>query len=267
MCEEMRFFQIPSINHNWIIILAMLFGLTLSRAETIEHKGATFFVYRLDLTKETLQLFLAETPGKPQTFKDLEARLNRDGKQLKLALNSGIYEPTFFPTGLHIANGKTIVSLNLKDHVKKRPDENTPNVYLKPNGVFFIRKDKTAAVLESHAFARSGEKPVLATQSGPMLLGNGKIHPAFNEPSTSRLIRNGVGVTKDGKVILVCSDRSKGKGRINLYGFAELFRDKLDCPNALYLDGDISHMFIRDVTGPIPETNWFSGILAIVEEK
>jgi uncharacterized protein YigE (DUF2233 family) len=48
-----------------------------------------------------------------------------------------------------------------------------------------------------------------------------------------------------------------------LYGFAELFRDKLGCPSALYLDGDISHIYIRDVTGELPDTNWFSGILAI----
>ncbi len=256
-----------AIQQGVIVVLTLLFQFGLAHAETIEHKGATFWVYRLDLKKGTLQLFLAEEKGKPQTFKDLEARLNKQGKQLKLALNSGIYEPTFLFTGLHISERKTIVPLTLRDYFKKRPDENTPNVFLKPNGVFFIRPDKTAGVLESHAYAKSGEKPILATQSGPMLLGDGRIHPAFNEPSKSRLIRNGVGVTKDGTVILVCSDRTPNKGQINLYGFAELFRDKLNCPNALYLDGDISHYFQRNVTGPIPDTNWFAGILAIVEEK
>ncbi|NNE92390.1 MAG: hypothetical protein HKN23_12140, partial [Verrucomicrobiales bacterium] len=195
-------------------------------------------------------------------------QLNRQGKSLKFAMNSGIYEPGFLPTGLHIADGKTVVKLNLKDHVKKRPDDLTPNVYLKPNGVFFIRADgKSAGVLESHEFSRSGETPILATQSGPLLVNRGKIHPAFNEPSTSRLIRNGVGVTKNGTVVLVCSDRTPGKGQINLYGFAELFRDKLGCPSALYLDGDISDVFIRGVTGPVPDTNWFAGVLGIVEEK
>ena len=99
-------FQSISILRVVIISLLLLFQFGVAHAETIEHKGATFWVYRLDLKKEKLELFLAETKGKPQTFKDLEARLNKEGKQLKLALNSGIYEPTFLSTGLHISEGK-----------------------------------------------------------------------------------------------------------------------------------------------------------------
>ncbi|MGY8644106.1 MAG: hypothetical protein ACKVJU_23800 [Verrucomicrobiales bacterium] len=105
----MRFCSRPnSIQLGVIIVLILLIQLSIAFGETIEHKGATFWVYRLDLKKETLQLFLEEEKGKPQTFRDLEARLNKQGKQLKPALNSGIYEPTFLSTGLHISEGKTI---------------------------------------------------------------------------------------------------------------------------------------------------------------
>ncbi|NNE92499.1 MAG: hypothetical protein HKN23_12700, partial [Verrucomicrobiales bacterium] len=163
--------KLKPIRQGWFAILTLF---THSPADAqdqakhkIEHKGATFWVYRLDLKEETLRLFLSEEKGKPLTFKKLEEQLNRQGKSLKFAMNSGIYEPGFLPTGLHIADGKTVVKLNLKDHVKKRPDDLTPNVYLKPNGVFFIRADgKSAGVLESHEFSRSGETPILATQSG-----------------------------------------------------------------------------------------------------
>ena len=143
----------------------------------------------------------------------------------------------------------------------------TPNFYLLPNGVFFIRPDGTAAVMSTSFYAKAGEKPRLATQSGPLLLAAGKIHPVFQENSTSRLLRNGVGVDSKGRVVLACSVREPGKGRINLHGFASLFRDKLDCRAALYLDGDISEMYVRGETGTRPpKTNFFAGILAVTEE-
>ena len=68
-----------------------------------------------------------------------------------------------------------------------------------------------------------------------------------------------------GQIIFVCSILDRDLGMSNLYHFAELFRDKLNCPNALYLDGDISYVFIEGETAPIRETNWFVGILAITE--
>ncbi|MAS92096.1 MAG: hypothetical protein CMO55_02775 [Verrucomicrobiales bacterium] len=247
--------------------LALLFLLASTvYADTITHQGADFFVYRLDPKKEKLELYLGEKKGKPNTFPQLQERLTKQGKKLKFAMNSGIFEGTFLPTGLHIAEGKTVTKLNLDDFKKEREGQFTPNFFLKPNGVFFLRKDGTAGVLESGKYATSGEKPVLATQSGPLLVENGTIHPVLEASSTSRRTRNGVGVASDGTIILVCSDWSgRDTGESNLYHFAELFRDKLDCKNALYLDGDISYVYIEGETPPIRESNWFAGILAITE--
>lgn len=251
-----RFFLVP-----------LLLGVSspLALAETIEHAEANFFVYRVDPGTEKIELFLSEKRGEPNTFPKLDERIRAQGRRLKFAMNSGIFEETFLPSGLHIADGKTVTKLNLNEFVKTRVDEVTPNFFLKPNGVFFIRSDGSAAVVETSRYVSLNEKPVLATQSGPLLVQEGKIHSALNADSTSAMYRNGVGVNRAGQIVFVCSLLDRELGRSNLYHFAELFRDKLDCPNALYLDGQISYVFIEGETAPIRETNWFAGILAITE--
>lgn len=253
---------------------AALFSLALiflshhpasAQTETMEHAGTTYHVYRVEPGTEKIELFLSENAGIPNTFPKLEDRLRNQGRRLKFAMNSGIFEGNFRSTGLHIAEGKTTTKLNLDDFVKRSEGELTPNFFLKPNGVFFIRPDGSAAIVESHRYATLGESPILATQSGPLLVQEGKIHPILTPDSTSKRYRNGVGVTKDGAILFACSVLDRKLGMSNLYRFAEFFRDKLGCPNTLYLDGDISYLYIRDVTGPIEETNWFAGILAITE--
>lgn len=239
-------------------------------AETVEHLGATFTVYRLDPKTEKLELFLLkQTAAQSPTLAQLDRELAAVGRRLKVAMNAGIYEPGFRPSGLHVSDGKTVVKLNTDGPPPKtRPDQSTPNFFLKPNGVFFVRPDGTAGVLETGLFAASGERPRLATQSGPLLLADGKIHPVFQENSKNRLIRNGVGVDSKGRVVLACSVRgADGAGRIHFHGFASLFRDRLDCRDALYLDGDISHLYIRGETvDAAPAANLFAGVLAVVED-
>lgn len=235
------------------------------RSETIEHAGTRYWIQRVDPAKDHLELHLPEKAGEPDTFPRLEARLAAQGRKLRFAMNSGIFEGNFLPTGLHVAGGKTITPLNLRDYVKKSAADLTPNFFLKPNGVFFLRENGSAAIAESARYAALGEKPVLATQSGPLLVQSGTIHPVLQRESTSKRYRNGVGVSRSGGVVLVCSVLEGEAGMSNLYHFAELFRDRLDCPDALYLDGDISYVYIRDLTGPIEQTNFFAGILTITE--
>ncbi len=246
--------------------LAVLLASALLRGETIEHAGTTFWIHRVDPKATKIELFLPDKVGEPNTFPKLEARLAAEGRRLVFAMNSGIFEGNFRPTGLHVAAGKTVAKLNLDDYAKRSPDDLTPNFFLKPNGVFFLRPDGSPAVVESGKYASLGERPLLATQSGPLLVDAGRIHPALNPDSTSKRYRNGVGVTKEGQVVFACTVRERDQGMSNLYRFAELFRDRLACPDALYLDGDISYIHLRGLTGPVEETNWFAGILAITEE-
>ena len=78
-------------------------------------------------------------------------------------------------------------------------------------------------------------------QAGPMLLIDGKRHPAFKEGSENKLLRNGIGVDGQGRVIFAMTRRSQF---VNFHDFAGLFL-QLGCQNALFLDGDISQMVVN----------------------
>jgi uncharacterized protein YigE (DUF2233 family) len=144
-------------------------------------------------------------------------------------MNAGIFSTEYAPLGLHIEDGHRLRPLNT--------DKGWGNFFLKPNGVFFIA-NKKAAIVNTTAYAKLKVKPTIATQSGPLLVSNGKLHPKFLPDSLSLYIRNGVGVTPDNQVVFAMSLLP-----INLYEFATLFRDTLGCPNALYLDGSISQLY------------------------
>ncbi len=68
-----------------------------------------------------------------------------------------------------------------------------------------------------------------------MLVVSGALHPKFEENGASRFIRNGVGVRADGVAIFAIS-----RIEVSFGSFARLFRDALECPNALYFDGVVS---------------------------
>jgi len=116
-----------------------------------------------------------------------------------------------------------------------------------PNGVFCLQKDNTAFVAEAQAFKKMANHEAIhiGIQSGPMLVIDDEIHPAFRDGSKNVHIRNGVGLNAKGDMVFVISNR-----RTNFYSFASLFRDELGCENALYLDGAISEMYIHGISEP-----------------
>jgi uncharacterized protein YigE (DUF2233 family) len=126
--------------------------------------------------------------------------------------------------GLYVEQGRELVRANTKPGYG--------NFHMKPNGVFYISGDGAAAVAETRAFLKQRPRAALATQSGPMLVIDGRLHPRFDRASTSLKARNGVGVRADGKVMFAIS-----QGEVSFDAFARLFRDGLNCPNALFLDG------------------------------
>ncbi len=204
-------------------------------------------VVRVDPAREHLQLFLDDDHGKPFARLDaVDAWLRRRHRRLGFAMNAGMYEPDRRPVGLFVAEGRTLAPLNTR--------EGSGNFYLKPNGVFFVRADGSAGVVETSRYPGLAGAVALATQSGPLLVERGAIHAAFDPHSRSRKVRNGVGVTAQGTVVFAISD-----GPVSLYAFAAMFRDTLHCPDALYLDGDISSLFapalgrddVRAALGPI----------------
>ncbi len=147
------------------------------------------------------------------------------------ATNAGMYTTHNSPKGLYIENKKEQVHIDLKHR------EGT-NFYMQPNGVFLLTKGK-ALVVVSEEFKNYKDSTLYATQSGPMLVYNGKINEHFTQGSLNLNIRSGVGVDVNGRVVFVISD-----GFVNFYEFAELFKNELKCPNALFLDGAISKMYL-----------------------
>ncbi len=185
---------------------------------------------RVNIRREHLQMFLRDETGEPfKRFDSLAARLRRDGQSLVFAVNAGMFHPGLAPVGLCVADGQTLSPLNLA------PGDG--NFFLKPNGVFCVSRNG-AQVVESSEFARLKEPVALATQSGPLLVRAGKIHPAFDPASTSRLLRNGVGVPDPDTAIFAISE-----DQINFYEFATFFRDTMHCPDALFLDGSVSSLY------------------------
>ncbi|WP_240741877.1 phosphodiester glycosidase family protein [Deinococcus sp. KSM4-11] len=187
-----------------------------------------YTVASIDPARDHLQLrWLNPTTGQPYgTFTELRERLRKEGRTLLFATNSGIYAPGLKPLGLHVEQGRPLVPLNNA--------RSGGNFALLPNGVFWISGHR-AGVTETQAFRRLGFTPDYATQSGPLLVQNGTIHPEFRKSGTSFKVRSGVGLCQDGQVRFVISS-----GPVNFYSFAAFFRDTLHCPDALYLDGSIS---------------------------
>ncbi len=105
------------------------------------------------------------------------------------------------------------------------------NFGLLPNGVFYI-DNAGAHVVTTPEWQRPAEGVWLATQSGPILVRKGEVHPEFRKESPNLNLRSGVGVNPDGRVFLAISD-----GVVRFHDFATMFRDELGCPDALYLDG------------------------------
>jgi uncharacterized protein YigE (DUF2233 family) len=221
----------------WFLSVILLFGASLGDAatamagcerRTIESSTYTACVF--DPAKDRIEIFNLDSQGSPLgNFSNLRSQLEAEGKRLVFATNGGMFGEDLRPIGLYVEKGKLLRKLNRKS--------GGGNFHLKPNGVFYLRSGK-AQVMDTEAFARANPKSDFATQSGPMLVINGQLHPKFSEDGPSMKIRNGVGVDADGKVHFV-----KSESAVNFHEFARLFRDTLQCRNALFLDGSISSVY------------------------
>jgi uncharacterized protein YigE (DUF2233 family) len=197
---------------------------------TVEFADKRFTVSRVHVRKERLQLFHRDDTGQPfKRFDQLAAWLESRGQKLTFAMNAGMYHGDFSAVGLFVSNGRQAVSLNTAN--------GDGNFFLKPNGVFAIT-GTGARIIESSEYPRLREHVILATQSGPLLVRGGKIHPAFDAKSRSRFFRNGVGILSPDVALFVISEAP-----VNFYEFATLFRDKLHCQDALFFDGTVSSLY------------------------
>ena len=220
----------------WTTISLALIAAPVEAASCrdILFEETSFTVCQADPAKETIRLFLNDAEGKPLgTFDNVEARLDAEGQTLAFAVNGGMYHPDRRPVGLYVEDGQTLSRIVTR--------EGPGNFGLLPNGVLCLTID-TAHVIESREFDRASPDCRYATQSGPMLVIDGKLHPRFLPNSSSRFLRNGIGVTSEGLLISAISNQP-----VNFHKFARLFRDVLATPNALFIDGKVSRLYAPEL--------------------
>jgi uncharacterized protein YigE (DUF2233 family) len=217
-----------------LLLLAVCFQSSAQEISTITFAQKRFIVCRVNLAKQPLHLFWRDDAAIPfKSFETLDRWLSSRGRKLIFAMNGGMYHGDFSPVGLYIEDGKELRPLNL--------NRGEGNFFLHPNGIFAVTRSG-ACVIESSAYPGIQKSTILATQSGPMLVIDGRLHPAFKPESQSRLFRNGVGIVSPQQVVFAISEEP-----VNFYQFAQLFRDGLHCKNALFLDGTISSLYSSEL--------------------
>jgi uncharacterized protein YigE (DUF2233 family) len=191
-------------------------------------------VCRVNIRTDRLQLFLADPSGRPfNSFRKVAESVSARNEQLVFAMNAGMYREDYTPVGLMVIDGRQVHRLNMATGFG--------NFYMKPNGVFIV-SDSGAQILESSEYRALQSTPALATQSGPLMVHSGQLNSHISPEGTSRLIRNGVGVVSADEVVFAISEDP-----VNFYDFAALFRDRLHCADALYLDGNVSSLYVRSL--------------------
>lgn len=182
-----------------------------------------------DPESHTIRAALAPSSG--EKFGSIEGwAAGKNESAIAFVMNGGMYGDDLKPIGYFVEGSERLEELNRS--------EDEGNFYMKPNGVFF-GTGPAWRILETDTFLRTiGTRPQFGTQSGPMLVLDGKLHPEFQDNGPSRAIRNGVGIDAEGKAHFVISNEPVSFGQ-----FARYFRDELATPNALYLDGNISSLW------------------------
>jgi uncharacterized protein YigE (DUF2233 family) len=205
------------------------------RCSAISHLGDAYTVCEFDRAESDIRLFHSDADGVPfLQFSTLVRELYEQGQTLRFAMNGGMYHEDRRPVGFYRDGFGDQASVNTND--------GPGNFHMKPNGVFWLTADR-AGVSESQAFLDLAIEPDYATQSGPMLVIDGALHPSFNPDGTSHRRRNGVGVSADGTVVYFAISDSA----VTFHEFATLFRDVIEAPNALFLDGQVSRIYAPEI--------------------
>ena len=207
----------------------------------LRYRGTVYnvFAWRADALQTSLML--SRDSQKHRPFTRLERavrRIESGGGAVLLAANAGMYLPDLTPAGFYVEEGEELYPVRI--------EADGTNFGMLPNGVFAVT-ESGFTVVESGKLtqAPAGGDYLYATQSGPLLLEGGRIHPRFREDSSNRYVRSGVGVTTSG--INPAAYYAISETPVNFYDFASFFREVLLCREALYLDGHISRAYIPEI--------------------
>jgi len=230
-----------------ILCVLLCFSCKKKSERSTIYESSGIHAYLLDGSRGELT-FYSKNDRLFASFGALEDELLKKNKKLLFAMNGGMFLKDFSPQGLYIEKGEEFTPID-------NQQDGYGNFYLQPNGVFYINNDGDAGISTSKQFIPKNIK--YATQSGPMLVIDGKMHPAFTEGSNNTYVRNGVGILPNGNILFAIS-----KEKINFYDFAMFFK-KQGCKNALYLDGFVSRMYWPEKG--IKQDGQFGVIIAVVE--
>lgn len=221
--------------------------------DTVKHEGAAYVVARISPSSVDVRLHLLNQNGRPHgsVRRFVQANVAR-GEVVLFAMNAGIFEDRITPTGLHVERGHVIQPVNLRTRLPG-------NFYAQPNGVFWIGRDGAVRLDRSQVAATQIPHMQEATQSGPVLVENGRINPAIAS-WTRRTTRNGVGVCENGTVVLAIS-----LDIVSVPSFARMFLAQ-KCSSALYLDGYYSTMALPN-GAILGRDGRATGILAVVPRR
>lgn len=213
-------------------LIAMTLPAVADICEKRDFDGQGYVICTLGAAQEPgLRLWLNGPDGQVLgDFSRVRATLPA-GEVLGFAMNAGMYHADYRPVGLYVSDGARAGDLVT--------GASNDNFGMLPNGVFCTGGARPYQVIESRAFAKAQPDCRLATQSGPMLVIDGALHPRFLIDSDSRYVRNGVGVSADGQTAwFAISDRA-----VTFHEFGRLFRDGLGARDALYFDGSVSRLY------------------------
>jgi uncharacterized protein YigE (DUF2233 family) len=216
-------------------------------------EGHSFSVCPYDPQHHSISLHLKNKKGGMlRSLTALRADIGSGKPSVRFAMNAGMYDIISRPIGLYVENGKMLHPANIR--------EAKGNFYLKPNGVFWVDINGRGHVATTERYLGQNINPLWATQSGPMLVIDGALHPQFEANGTSLKNRNGVGVDDAGISHFVISDAPVSFGT-----FARFFRDQLQCKNALFLDGSVSSLW--EPGAHRMDSHYFLGPLILVRDK
>jgi uncharacterized protein YigE (DUF2233 family) len=185
-----------------------------------------------DPAQHRIRTALSGPDGTPlRGFAALAGSRGASDAPVAFAVNAGMFDQDGNPIGYFVQDGERLQTLNRND--------GGGNFHLKPNGVFFGDAEGQWQVMETEAFYHGvTDRPAFGTQSGPMLVVDGELHPEFSDNGDSLKIRNGVGVDGQGRAHFVLS-----AGPISFGSFARYFRDEVGARDALFLDGQVSQLW------------------------